>query len=89
VREGPVCRARTLSPCYCIPGAEVDTLVYPDINHIVSHIREAVICDSSIDRVARDREDHFVSEGTLERPGHRARNIVRTRRVLGLGWRSE
>lgn len=52
--ERPVCHLRTQSSRYLIPGAEVDSLVYPDINHIVSHIREAVVHNSLVNRGARD-----------------------------------
>jgi len=52
VAEGHVRDARPVPPRYCVRGAEVNSLVDPDIDHIVSHIRKALICFRLVDEGA-------------------------------------
>ena len=52
--EGPIRRACPLPPRYFVGGAEVDTLVDADLDHIVSHILEAATGDRPIYRGAKD-----------------------------------
>jgi len=54
VAEGPIRRACPLPPRYFVGGAEVDTLVDADLDHIVSHILEAATGDRPIYRGAKD-----------------------------------
>jgi len=52
VAEGHVRDGRPASPRYFARGAEVNSLVDPDIDHIVSHIRKALICFRLVDEGA-------------------------------------
>ena len=83
--EGPVGRTCPLSSRHFVRGAEVNPLVDADVDHIVSHIRKAVVRFRLVDRGARDCEGHPVSEEALQRARHGARKIVCTRRVLRIG----
>jgi hypothetical protein len=53
VAEGDVRDARPVPPRYYVRGAEVNSLVDPDIDHIVSHIRKALICSRLADEGAK------------------------------------
>ena len=63
----------------------MNPLVDADVDHIVSHIRKAVVRFRFVNRGARDCEGHPVSEEALERARHGAGKIVCTRRVLRIG----
>ena len=76
VAEGHVRDARPVPPCYYVRGAEVDSLVDPDIDHIVSHIRKALIRFRLVDEGAKHGESRFVAEEALKRAGHGAGKIV-------------
>jgi hypothetical protein len=64
--------ARPVPPPYYVRGTEVNSLVDPDVDHIVRHIRKALIRFRLVDESARNRESHFVPEEALERTGHGA-----------------
>ena len=52
VAEGHVRDARPVPPCYYVRGAEVDSLVDTHVDHIVSHIRKALISFRLVDEGA-------------------------------------
>lgn len=53
VAKGHVRDARPVPPRYYIRSAEVNSLVDPDIDNIVSHIRKTLICFRLIDEGAK------------------------------------
>ena len=62
VAEGHVRDARAVPPRYYVRGAEVNSLVDPDIDHIVSHIRKAVIRLYEAYRPVRDAFEAFAND---------------------------
>ena len=52
VAEGHIRDACPVPPRYYVRGAEVNPLIDPDIDHIVSHIRKTLICFRLVDEGA-------------------------------------
>jgi len=53
VAEGHVRDARPVPPRDYVRSAEVNPLIDPDIDHIISHIRKALICFRLVDEGAK------------------------------------